>query len=74
MPTIKGPITFKKGVGVPKEVLDMVGETKLPFTATGFTFTNQSLNGKKFKYGDGTTIKAENGKLKKLSLLDNILG
>ena len=64
MPRIKGPITFKKGE-IPKEVLDVVGEIKLPFTATGFKFTNQSLNGKKFKYGDGAKMTASGGEIKK---------
>lgn len=74
MPTIKGPIKLRAGHGIPDVIKEAVGEVKLPFSASNFTFSNESLNGKKFRFANGDQIIAKSGGLKAPSILDRILG
>ena len=58
---VKGPITFIANGEIPKEITDVIGEIKLPFTATNFKYSNRKLDGKKFMFADGTKIVANTG-------------
>ena len=41
LPTIRGPISFKKGEPIPEKVMKEIGEIALPFEATGWKSTQE---------------------------------
>ena len=59
MPTIKGPIVFKKGEPIPDKVMNAIDNIKSPFEAKKLAFKH-----KDFDYKEGNFVRKKKTKKK----------